>query len=103
MLRNVLGTDDVDASDAAVITDDSGLDTALKAGDAAENVAQSSKAATIQPTQTSPPLTAMRGNLLEEATTLHTADDADDIITDLDADVRSGIMRFDPYRISFGD
>ncbi len=99
----MLGTDDMDASDAAAMNEDSGLTTSLKANNAAENVAQSSKAATIHATQTSPPLTATKGNLLEEATTLHTAAGPDDIITDLNADVRTGMMRFDPYRISFGD
>ena len=74
----------------------------IKANEAAKNVAESTKAATVQSTPTSPRLTATNGNFSAEDDVFGDESNTSDPLSMVDADVLP-IDRFAPYRFSFGD
>ena len=103
VLRTVLGTGDLNSTDAAFLNSDRGLTASLNANEAAdEAVSGSFGADAARSTGTSPVLTAMNGNWSEEADLFGPPPNTDDVIGKIDADIRTpAMMRFDPYRFSF--
>ncbi len=96
VLREVLGTGDMNATDEAVINTDRGLTASLNANESAdEAVSGSFGADAARSTGTSPVLTAMNGNWSEEAYLLGRP-------SSFYPNIRTpSMMRFDVYRITF--
>ena len=89
-------------TDEAIVDESPAVKTSIKANKAAENLAQSTKAETMQSTPTSPRLTATNGNFSAQDDVFGDESNTSDPLSMVDADVLP-IDRFAPYRFSFGD
>ena len=101
-LEDEFGSLEESDTDEAILDESPAVKTSIKANEAAKNVAESTKAATMQSTPTSPRLTATNGNFSAEDDVFGDESNTSDPRSMVDADVLP-IDRFAPYRFSFGD
>jgi hypothetical protein len=94
-LRTVLGSGELNATDAAFINSDRGLSAALNANDAADEAFSGSFSADVARSSATPPvLTAMNGNWSEEADEFGLGRYTNSIFGNLNTDDRATFMQY---------